>query len=389
MKTMGLPKPGPVPGRGEIPIRRIGRRRFLGAIAAAGTSAVLGDALITDAPWLDYDGQVRLTWDTPFRTGAAMPEQIRELIRYATLAPSGHNTQPWRFAVLEDTIRILPDYSRRLPVIDPLDRELWISLGCALGNLEIAAQKAGYATETAYPTPDADNLAVHLRPMRLQGPAPLADAIPHRQSTRSPYDGHPVPLVDLRKIENAAFLPGISLQILTASEQKAAVLEYVKSADQRQYGDQYFVNELVSWLRFNRPEALHHLDGLYTRCSGNPEIPRWLGKRLVTTASAGRQRATDESVIRSSSGLIVVAAAQDDKRHWIETGRLYMRLALTMTGLGIKTAFVNQPVEVASLRSQFQSYLNLGTAQPQLLLRFGYAAAMPRSLRRPVEQVLA
>lgn len=33
--------------------------------------------------------------------------------------------------------------------------------------------------------------------------------------------------------------------------------------------------------------------------------------------------------LRSSSGLVVIAAAQDDKRHWIESGRLAPRLCLT------------------------------------------------------------
>jgi nitroreductase len=62
------------------------------------------------------------------RTGTASTHK-RELVRYATLAASGHNTQPWRFTIAEDAITITPDYTRRVPVIDPHDRELWISLG--------------------------------------------------------------------------------------------------------------------------------------------------------------------------------------------------------------------------------------------------------------------
>jgi nitroreductase len=56
----------------------------------------------------------------------------RELIRSATLAANGHNTQPWRFSIAENAIVIHPDYARRLPlepgvvlqvVTDPADRE--------------------------------------------------------------------------------------------------------------------------------------------------------------------------------------------------------------------------------------------------------------------------
>jgi len=127
---------------------------------------------------------------------------------------------------------------------------------------------------------------------------------------------------------------------------------------------------------------------LYTHCSGNPELPRWLGKRFISSAGGLKQSATDENNLRSASGVIVIASQQDDKRHWIETGRLYERLALNMTLSGLKVAFLNQPIEVSPLRAQLQSHLNLGSAHPQLLLRYGYASAMPQSLRRPVEEVL-
>jgi hypothetical protein len=97
---------------------------------------------------------------------------------------------------------------------------------------------------------------------------------------------------------------------------------------------------------------------------------------------------TDAKKLRSSSGAVVIASASEDKTAWVRTGQVYERLALTMTSLNIKSAFLNQPIEVANLRSEFQSALGLGASLPQLLLRFGYADALPPSLRRPVEDVL-
>ena len=74
---------------------------------------------------------------------------------------------------------------------------------------------------------------------------------------------------------------------------------------------------------------------------------------------------------------------------WVGTGFWSSHvLALTMTALTIKSAFLNQPIEVADVRRQFQSAIKLGNALPQLLVRFGYADPMPRSLRRPVGQVI-
>ena len=81
-------------------------------------------------------------------------------------------------------------------------------------------------------------------------------------------------------------------------------------------------------------------------------------------------------------------STSDDPSAWVHTGQVYERLALEMTSLNVKSAFLNQPIEVAEVRGRFQSALKLGMALPQLLVRFGYANAMPRSLHRPVSEVL-
>jgi len=78
----------------------------------------------------------------------------------------------------------------------------------------------------------------------------------------------------------------------------------------------------------------------------------------------------------------------DDKQHWIEAGRSYERLALQAAALELRSAFINQPVEVPALRSQFASFLGIGNQRPDLVVRVGRGPEMPRSLRRPVEQVL-
>ena len=82
------------------------------------------------------------------------------------------------------------------------------------------------------------------------------------------------------------------------------------------------------------------------------------------------------------------AGREPEMAAWVRTGQVYERLALQMTALGVQSAFLNQPIEVGHVRSQLGSAMRLGTALPQLLMRFGHAPAMPLSLRRPVSQVL-
>jgi len=130
------------------------------------------------------------------------------------------------------------------------------------------------------------------------------------------------------------------------------------------------------------------MDGLYSGCTGNPEVPRWLGRLFVARSKPQQLADADAKKLLSSSGAVVVASASEDRAAWVRTGQVYERLALAMTSLNIKSAFLNQPIEIAEVRGKLQSALGLKEARPQLLVRFGYADPMPPSLRRPVEQVL-
>jgi hypothetical protein len=93
--------------------------------------------------------------------------------------------------------------------------------------------------------------------------------------------------------------------------------------------------------------------------------------------------------VRSAAGIAVFVGQAADKAHWVEVGRCYERFALQATALGIRNAFLNQPVEVAALRPPFAAALGLAGLRPDLVVRFGRGPVLPRSLRRPVDAVLA
>lgn len=363
----------------------LSRRSFLKILAAGSATTIAAYALSEYTPWLNYEGQVAQTWK-PLENGAAMSAQKKELVRYATLASNGHNTQPWKFAIQEHAIQIHPDYSRELKVVDPERRELWISLGCALENLLIAARASGFATQVTYPEAQAF-IHVELTPDTPQSD-PLYEAIPVRQNTRSEYDGQPIQTADLDRLQALPLEPGITLKFFTNPDQIEMALDYVHQGNLSQYADPAFLDELISWLRFNKKEALSALDGLYSRCSGNPEVPRWLGQMFVAGTKPQQQAEADARKLRSSPAAVVIASETEDQAAWVRAGQIYERLALKTTALHIKSAFLNQPIEVKEIRSQFQSAAGLGTARPQLLVRLGYAEALLKSLRRPLEEVM-
>ena len=64
-----------------------------------------------------YEAVARQTWHLGALDGFEGAALDKELVRYATLAPSSHNTQCWKFAVVDKVITILPDLSRRTPAV--------------------------------------------------------------------------------------------------------------------------------------------------------------------------------------------------------------------------------------------------------------------------------
>jgi hypothetical protein len=203
---------------------RVDRREFLQHLAIAGSTVTVGYVLYEYQPWLNYDRQANYTWK-PLVKDAVMPVPMLELVRAATLAASGHNTQPWQFAIEENAIEIHPDYRRRLPIVDPKDRELWMSLGCALENLLIAARAAGYAPEVTYPDP-ADFIHVRLTKDTAQA-SPLLAALPLRQNTRSGYDGQLIKNYALNQLQTLTLEPGVTLRFFLNPTELETVVAYV------------------------------------------------------------------------------------------------------------------------------------------------------------------
>ncbi len=335
----------------------------------------------------DYDraaGALR----QPARITPGGAPNLDELVRCAALAASSHNTQPWRFRVRADEITITPDFSRRCPVVDPDDAHLYKSLGCAAENLVHAAAAQGLATEAAF-DPAADAVRLHLESAGVVRENALFDAIFKRQCTKTPYDGSPLNREELGALEQAGHEGCAHTLLFTAKPRIEAVLEYVRRGNESQLNDQAFRKELLAWIRFNPGEALRSGDGLSGRTSGQPSLPRWIARHLIgLVLTAKGQNEIDIRNIRSSSAIAIIVATGNDSAAWIDAGRACQRLALRATALDLRSAFINQPIEVPTLREQLESWLGLNGMHALIMIRLGRAPLAPYSLRRPLEQVI-
>ena len=372
------------------------------------------------------------------------PTDFHALIEAAVRAPSGHNSQPWQFALGDDRITIAPDFSRRLSAVDPDNRELFISLGCALENLCLAAAHSGYAAQehladagTVHIAPDfsrrlpavdpnnrelfislgcatenlslaathfgytaqttlADNSTVHItlhqqpEPTKQPENEALYAQIPRRQTNRATYNGSPIPQAQLDPILVAQQSDTVSLHAFAPSAPEFATLtQAVIAGNSAQMNDPAFKAELLSWIRFNQNHSNATRDGLSYAVMGAPNLPAWISRPIIRAMlNAKRQNRSDRAKIASSSHLLLIASTEDNPATWLATGRTLQRTLLALTQHGIAHAYLNQPCEVPTQRAQLAQLPALGGKQPQILLRLGYAAAMPYSQRRAVDSVI-
>jgi nitroreductase len=322
------------------------------------------------------------------RAPLASRADLPELVRFATLAANGHNTQPWRFSALPGSIRITPDQSRRTPAVDPDDHHLYVSLGCAAENLALAAAFRGLLGEPRFEL-DGDGAIVFDYAAGAEQSSALCDAIPLRQSTRVDYDGRSPPAEHLAALENVAQSPGVDLALITDRAQISRVRDLIIAGNSVQMADRAFMAELRSWIRFNPRAALTHRDGLFSASSGNPTLPDWLGPAMFDlTFRPGAENDKYARQLASSPGLAVFVGAGAGPAHWVAVGRACQRFALQATALGMKLAFVNQPVEVPRLRPELAALVGAPGRRPDILMRFGYGPSLPMSPRRPVDRVL-
>jgi hypothetical protein len=313
---------------------------------------------------------------------------MRELVRLATLAASSHNTQPWKFRLERRAVTIHPDFTRRCAVVDPDDAHLYKSLGCAAENLIHAAAAQAHVAHASF-DPRANAARIVLEPSSSARANALFRAIPKRQCTKLPYDGRPIDFGAHAALEAAAGGQGVRAVLIDDRVTREAIVEYVQEGDRMQLDDPAFRAELTAWLRYNDAAAIRSGDGLASRTAGQPSVPDWLGRRIIRFLMTGKAQArTDAANIRSSPLIAVFVAREDGPHAWFETGRAYERFALQATALDIRTAFINQPIEVRPLRPQLHALLRLKEETALLMLRVGRGPQAPFSLRRPVDDVI-
>ena len=228
---------------------------------------------------------------------------LRAFVEYAVLAPSSHNSQPWRFVVDDDALTLEADTSRALRVADPQDRELVISCGAALAFLRVAIRHAGYEEVVhRFPRPsNPDHLArVSLGERRRADDAAdeLFAAMAHRRTNRRPFEARPVPTATIEALVATVRAEGGWIRPVTSAEEKDAVAELISRGDRMQGADPAYRRELSAWLRSSAGRARDGVPGTAFGMGTLTSIPFPLFIRLVDWGRV--QAARDREIVSHS-----------------------------------------------------------------------------------------
>jgi nitroreductase len=320
-----------------------------------------------------------------FPRSAPIEQQVRHLLRYAILAPSTRNTQPWRFAVQTNTLGIFADLERRQPVSDPERRELYISVGCALENLLVAAEHHGFGHEVTYfPQYGNDEFVAHIAFAPGGTPSPARAGITletmlRRHNDNSVYRPVPVPEEARRRLEACREEAELRLDLTDDHVFRRWVDELTLEADRFEFGNPSFRRELGYWIG----------QGVF----GTRKLLSRLGRLAITRFDLGEPVARqDEAMVKSAALLGLISAASDTHLTHVQTGQLFERLWLMATDIGISIHPMSPAMRVPALRTALGELLPTSGWIPQHLFRVGYSAkpGIPRhrTPRRALRDVM-
>ena len=316
-------------------------------------------------------------------------DQLAFAARYAALAPSSHNAQPWRFHVRRDWIELCADRTRALPVSDPDDRELTIGCGAALRQLAIAVEHFGRTARVhRFPDPDDPELLATVGLGRARMPSPdevrLFDAIPLRHTNRRPFSPLPLPDAIVERLRDVAELHGARF-IPVEGRDKEELARLIAAGDRIQMHNPVFRAELAAWLRANRDD---NFDGMPGAAHGLGDVRSRLEPLIARNFDEGGGRAARDHELAAGSPLLaVLATAADSPRAWLAAGEALAHLLLAACADGVSASLLCQPIEVAKLRPEVARLVG-GELAPQLIVRLGYEPEVAPTPRRPLWSML-
>jgi hypothetical protein len=301
------------------------------------------------------------------------------LLKYAILAPSCLNTQPWRFEARPDEIRIFGDLKEWREVADTDQRELYISIGCALENILIAAEHFGYGHQVSYLEDEQVAAVIKLNP----GGKPssfrdteLFKAIPERRTIRKIYENRILPPEATKCLEELCIEEGFALHLADDIEIKRKAKELVYKA----YAIQLSNNALEKELGYR----------LAGGTEGKNRPISKIGQIIANCLNMSKNGAKrDSDILMSAPILAAITSENNGHRSQIVAGQILERIWLKANALGISLRPMSCILQVPELRENVLDFLPVSNVCLQQTFMLGYARTdEKRASRRPLNEFI-
>lgn len=323
--------------------------------------------------------------------------ELEALLRYAILAPSTHNSQPWLFRIEGRSCKIYHNPSLRLPEADPLGRDLYISMGCTIENLVIAARNFGFYSDIIYQLSAKDNLVAEINFRKIEHTQPLEkqnsvlfNAISKRINVRGEFVKKEVPadmLESLRKIAEGSEDKNLRVDFITMPRAVEKIAALTADGIKIAYRRPSFRKEMSRWVHSSFTKKLDGLPG-YSLCM--PALLSLVMPIFIRFFNLGKILSyLNYKSIVSAPLIVVISAKENSPRKWLEVGRIGERLMLSSTALGLKNSIFVAAIEMGQLSQTLQKLILAEDFTPQFLFAAGFMATYQKqSPRRPLKDVL-
>jgi hypothetical protein len=317
-------------------------------------------------------------------TGWMDPTDLRTVVECAELAPSVHNTQPWTWHVLADTLEIRADRDRSLPVLDPRGRELTVSCGAAIEFGYTAVRGLGWDCDVQLlPDPDdADLLAI----LTVGAPRPtetderaLFEAIPRRYTDRGSYEPVLLPTDLFDELSHGVDRRGAWLRVLDHAGDRLAVIQALTNAEAAEAADPAYREELQAWLRIGpAPDGIPVAALSSVTDSGQvSDVPQ---RDFIDVDDHPRPGGDAPPVVERDT-LLMIGTDNETPLAWVQAGRALGWLLLRLTVAGLSSQPLGQALDVELARGRLAQQIGL-LGHVQFLLRTGVGHGAPHTGRR-------
>jgi nitroreductase len=303
------------------------------------------------------------------------------------LAPSVHNTQPWRIVLRRTRMELWADRTRQLPALDPAGRALVQSVGAALVNARVALAAEGWAADVErFPRPSDPDLVAVLRPVVGRADpvlAALEPAVGGRHTNRRRFTTDLVPDDVLRRLAAQAAGEDTTLLPILDDAQRQLVAQLTREAGEHQTSSPDYREEVARWTDRSPSGG----DGV-----PNTAVPRIDAAQpdelpLRDLDPQGRGALPWDPGSPTDQTLVLLATEGDDRTAWLRSGEALQRVLLDVTVLGWVASPLTQAIEVPATRTRLRAALT-GTAHPQMLIRIGHADPVGPTPRRPGDEAV-